>query len=459
MKKTIALLLVLVMVLSMAACREKDADQPETSETPAAAEPTVEETEDAALTHTFTQYGNARIKIVGAEAASNDSGEDLLRIYYDYTNTDDTANGHAPGYVLNFLSITQDGEECETYDFSNDEENAVTEDLNTNLYVQPGCTNRNTINIRWNPNGGVVKVSCFVMVGSWMYSEDDVEPFEFEIDPGALMGAPEPFELPAITTPTYTSSMSASGELDFPEDSEASINGIELTKDCDGRDLIRVNLTVTNKGEEERTAALMADVTLYQDGVSLHYADYFDVDDGDVRADNEAYNVDAVSPGDTVECCALFYPRTKRPVEAVIENPNSDLCLGACFDLQSLYDAAEAATAAAEAAAAAAAEAAAAAAAEAASAADKALMAEMIGSWDRTDDWPDHITFNEDLTGVHDMIVEPCPFTYIVTDGVLYLTYEDGTEAEYGVSVNGNDMVLVDTIFDEEQPFVRAGTD
>ena len=106
MKKTIALLLVLVMVLSMAACREKDANQPETSETPAATESTAEETEDDALTHTFTQYGNARIKIVGAEAASNDSGEDLLRIYYDYTNTDDTANGHAPGYVLNFLSIT-----------------------------------------------------------------------------------------------------------------------------------------------------------------------------------------------------------------------------------------------------------------------------------------------------------------------------------------------------------------
>ena len=54
MKKTIALLLVLVMVLSMAACREKDANQPETSETPTAAEPTVEKTEDAALTHTFT---------------------------------------------------------------------------------------------------------------------------------------------------------------------------------------------------------------------------------------------------------------------------------------------------------------------------------------------------------------------------------------------------------------------
>lgn len=457
MKKTITLLLVLVMALSLAACGGKDADQPETSNQPetsdsaATAEPTDEETEDTALTHTFTQYGNARIKIVGAEATSNDSGEDLLRIYYDYTNTDDTANGHAPAYVLNFLSITQDGEECKTYDFRNDDEDAVPEDLNRTLYVQPGCTNRNTINVRWNPNGGVVKVSCFVMVGGWMYSENDVEAFEFEIDPSALMGAPEPFELPAITDPTYTSGMSASGQFDFPADSETSINGIELTKDRDGRDLVRVNLTVTNKGEEERTAALLIDVILFQDGVSLHYANYFDVADGDVRADNEAYDDYNLAPGETVECCALFYPRTKSPVEAVIENPNSKLCLGACFDLQSLYDAAEA-EAEAEAAAAAAA-------AEAASAADKALMAEMIGSWDRTDDWPDHITFNEDLTGVHDMIVEQCPFTYIVTDGVLYLTYEDGTEAEYGVSVNGNDMVLIDTLFDEEQPFVRAGTD
>ena len=50
-KKTIALLLVLVMALSLAACGEKDpgADKPETSDSSAAAEPTAEETEDAAL--------------------------------------------------------------------------------------------------------------------------------------------------------------------------------------------------------------------------------------------------------------------------------------------------------------------------------------------------------------------------------------------------------------------------
>ena len=48
------------------------------------------------------------------------------------------------------------------------------------------------------------------------------------------------------------------------------------------------------------------------------------------------------------------------------------------------------------------------------------------------------------------------PFTYIVTDGVLYLTYDDGEETDYEVSVSGNDMVLTNTFYQEEQIFVRA---
>lgn len=125
MKKKLALLIVLVMVLSMTACGKKDpaTDEPEASGA-SATNPAVEEAEEAeeveddAFTHTFTQYGNARIKIVGAEAVKGDRGDDLLRIYYDYTNTDDTANGHMPETALHFLSVTQDGEDCSsTYQF------------------------------------------------------------------------------------------------------------------------------------------------------------------------------------------------------------------------------------------------------------------------------------------------------------------------------------------------------
>lgn len=456
MKKLIALLLALVMVLGLAACGKKEAEPaateaPEDGNNPLAVESTPVEEEPDPWSYQFTQYGNVRIKIVGAEATQNDWGEDLLRIFYDYTNTDDTANGHYPHTALNFLSITQDGKECITYDFQADDETALPEDLNHENYVQPGCTNRNTINILWDPNGGIVKVSCYIMIGGWMYNENDIKPFEFEIDPDNLMGAPEPFVLPAITDPTYTSGMSASGKYDYPLDSEISIDGIELTKDYDGKDVLRVKMTVTNNGDEALYPSLICKTELYQDGVSLPWVNAtWDMDSDMVTDGDIAYEED-LEPGETVECSALFYPRNQNPVEAVIENVNAELCLGTRFDVKPLFEAAVAAEKAASDAAAAA--------AAAASAADKAIMAEMVGVWDRTNSWPDHITFNTDGTGVHDMTGDLFPFTYIVTDGVLYLTYDDGEETDYEISVSGNDLVLTNTFYQEEQTFVRAGAE
>lgn len=431
MKKIIALLLALVMVLSLAACGKKE-DTLETDDgnNPLAIDTTsVEGTEPDPWSYEFTQYGNVRIKIVGAEATQNDWGEDLLRIFYDYTNTDDTANGHHPNTALNFLSITQDGEECITYDFQADDETALPEDLNHENYVQPGCTNRNTINILWNPNGGIVKVSCYIMIGGWAYNKNDIKPFDFEIDPDNLMGAPEPFVLPAITNPTYTSGMSASGKYDFPLDSEISINDIELTKDYDGRDVIRVNLTVTNNGEEELTPAMMCLLELYQDGVSLPWVNAtWDMDsdmvtDGDIAYEEDLY------PGETVECSALFYPRNQNPVEAVIENVNAELCLGARFDVKALYEAA---------------------AVGGNTNTNAAVNAsELVGTWlQRDSDWEDTYIFNADGSGM--LISGPeYPFTYSVSGDKLTLDYGDDDEEEFTFSVEGDLLTMVD-MWDEQ---------
>ena len=430
MKKIIALLLALVMVLSLAACGKKE-DTLETDDgnNPLAIDTTsVEGTEPDPWSYEFTQYGNVRIKIVGAEATQNDWGEDLLRIFYDYTNTDDTANGHHPNTALNFLSITQDGEECITYDFQADDETALPEDLNHENYVQPGCTNRNTINILWNPNGGIVKVSCYIMIGGWAYNKNDIKPFDFEIDPDNLMGAPEPFVLPAITNPTYTSGMSASGKYDYPLDSEISINDIELTKDYDGRDVIRVNLTVTNNGEEALTPALICLTELYQDGVSLPWASTWDMDDDDITAADEAYEED-LYPGETVQCSALFYPRNQNPVEAVIENVNGELRLGTRFDVKAVYEAA---------------------AVGGNTDTNAAVNApELVGTWlQRDSDWDDTFIFNADGTGM--LISGPeYPFTYSVSGDKLTLDYGDDDEEEFTFSVEGDLLTMVD-MWDEQ---------
>lgn len=436
MKKLIALLLAVVMVLSLAACggntepTEKPTEKPTAKPTEKPTTPT-EPTDPATdpYSFTFTQYGNVRIKIVGAEATQNDRGEDLLRIFYDYTNTDDTANGHHPNTALNFLSITQDGEECITYDFQADDETALPEDLNHENYVQPGCTNRNTINILWNPNGGIVKVSCYIMIGGWAYNKNDIKPFEFEIDPDNLMGAPEPFVLPAITNPTYTSGMSASGKYDFPLDSEISINDIELTKDYDGRDVIRVNLTVTNNGEEALTPAMICLTELYQDGVSLPWVNAtWDMDsdmvtDGDIAYEEDLY------PGETVECSALFYPRNQNPVEAVIENVNAELCLGARFDVKALYDAASETEQNN---------------ANAAAAAEAAARKALVGTWLQRDSaWEDTYIFNADGSGM--LISGPeYSFTYSISGDTLTLIYGPDDEEEFTFSVEGDLLTLID---------------
>lgn len=431
MKKILALLLVLAMLLSMAACGKKE-DTLETDDgnNPLAIDTTsVEGTEPDPWSYEFTQYGNVRIKIVGAEATRNDWGADLLRIFYDYTNTDDTANGHHPNTALNFLSITQDGEECITYDFQADDETALPEDLNHENYVQPGCTNRNTINILWNPNGGVVKVSCYIMIGGWAYNKNDIKPFEFEIDPDNLMGAPEPFVLPAITNPTYTSGMSASGKYDFPLDSEISINDIELTKDYDGRDVIRVNLTVTNNGEEELTPAMMCLLELYQDGVSLPWVNATWDMDSDVVTDGDIAYEEDLYPGETVECSALFYPRNQNPVEAVIENVNAELRLGARFDVKALYEAA---------------------AVGGNTNTNAAVNAsELVGTWLQRDSaWDNTFTFNADGTG---MLISgfEYSFTYTVSGDTLTLTYGPGDDEDFTFSVDGDLLTMVD-IWDEQ---------
>ncbi|MBR2422800.1 MAG: DUF5067 domain-containing protein [Oscillospiraceae bacterium] len=435
MKKLFAIILAAAMLLTLAACGgDKPVETKPQESTPvqAGSETTPEVIADDELTHTFTQYGNARIKIVGSEFVKNDDEEDILRVYYEYTNTStgDSARGHYPNTAVDFVSITQDGNDCPEYSFTPWDETYISEDGNDQMYVQPGRTMRNTMCFRCDPNGGSVKVSCYVMVGSWVYEPDSVEPFEFEIDPKNLMGVPAPFVLPPIPEPTYTVGMAASGAYGYYEN-EISINGVELTKDDEGVDVLRVKLTVTNNEEDSKSPALICDLELYQDGIGLPYPSTWDM--AEPTAEDEAYETE-LEPGETVECNALYYLRNRNPVEAVIESSNVDTRLGARFDLNALYEAADAAAQAA---------------ADAASAAEAEARKALVGTWlQRDSDWDDTYIFNADGTGL--LISGPeYPFTYSVSGDTLTITYDPEDVEEFTISVDGTLLTMINS-WDEE---------
>ena len=79
MKKLLAIVLVLVMVLSMAACGKKEEASvpsegpvPQDTTAPEAVDP------DAGLPrYEFTQYGKGTVTIVGSELTQDDYGDDL----------------------------------------------------------------------------------------------------------------------------------------------------------------------------------------------------------------------------------------------------------------------------------------------------------------------------------------------------------------------------------------------
>lgn len=427
MKKLIAILLALAMALSLAACGGENEEKTPETQAPEQTEPV-----DDALSYTFTQFGNARITILGAEFIKDDWNEDVLRIYYNYTNTGDSACGHSATLALDFASITQDGQECDDIQFGILDDCAIPEDLTCDSQTQPGCTSRQTMLIKCDPNGGIVEVSCYVMIGNWMYNPDEIEVFTFQIDPKNLPGVPAPLEMPAIVNPTYAAGLPTFGINDASDDSEISIDGWELTKGDEGEDVLRVKLTVTNNGDEPMTPmSITHGVEVYQDGLSLLWFSDWDLEEA--TAADEAYEED-LEPGETVQCNALFLLRNDHPAEILIEDLYMELRLGMICDIKAEMEAIQAAEQAAQ---------------EAAGAAESAARAAIVGVWLQQDsDWEDTYYFYEDGTGK--LVSGPeYPFTYEISGDILKLIYDVDDEETFTFTVEADLLTMIDKWGDE----------
>lgn len=327
MKKLLAILLVAAMLLTFAAC-DKKVDGPGTAGGNGSAETTAP-AEDNTLSHSFDQFGKGKITIVGTELDTDEDEETFLRIYYDYTNTADTAAGHY-GDTMNF-TLTQNGEELEDVSFwYPDDEGCIADDLYNDLSVQPGVTVRRTALYYCDPEGGIIDVSCYLMVGSWAYNSDDVQKFTFQVDPADLMGAPAPYEVQTLGKTGYTDGLPTSGEVDAAVPYTISVDGFEVTT-CDDLPAIRVKLTYTNLDDEAWPPSVPVDIEAYQDGISLAWGDSWYLEE--TTAEDEAFGED-VEPGATVQCNAIFMLRGDSPVDVVVEAPNVEMRIGATYDIK-----------------------------------------------------------------------------------------------------------------------------
>lgn len=319
MKKLFALFLIAALLLTLVACGSKENNPDKSSE-----QETTLSAEEAALTHEFDQFGKGRIKIVGTELDTDEDGETFLRIYYDYTNTADTAASQ-DGDAMHF-TLTQNGEELEDVSFwYPDDEGCIADDLYNDLCVQPGVTIRRTALYYCDPEGGVIDVSCYLMVGSWAYNPDDVQTFTFQVDPADLMGAPAPYEIKPIADPAYAKDLPASGTSTSASNPfTISLDGYELTT-YDNQPALRVKMTYTHQHDWEMSPYTALTLNAFQDGIALEQADTWYLED--VTAEDEAFEAD-VAKGETVKCNAIFILRGENPVEVVVEQPLDDTRVG-----------------------------------------------------------------------------------------------------------------------------------
>jgi len=414
MKKLFVVLLALTMVLSLTACNDKKSkpnnkDESQNPDLP---------------TYTFTQYGNAKITIMGAEFTKSNWDEDVLRVYYDYTNTGDMGADQYPNLTLHLKSIIQDGEECEETHFSEEDDCFVPEDLNGNCEVQPGLTARSTMLMYANPEGGPVEISCYVMSGSWVYNEKDIKLFTFKIDPKKLKAPSEPFVLKPVTNPKYAANLATSGSYD---DAEVSIDGYEVVKGDEGENVLRVKLTVKNTSDIELGPLdLFGGIEAYQDslGLPLFVSWYLE----DCTEADEAKD-EPLMPGETVQCTALYELRNDNKVEVVIEEKNNKLRLGMICDVADAIKANDSSEEEPE--------------------TIEGGYDALVGTWlMRDSDWNDTYIFNDDGSGKFSFGSE-YEFTYIVKGDTLTVTYSEDNVDEFTFKLDGDVLTLIDD-WDEE---------
>ena len=311
MKKIIALLMALVMLLSFAACGEKANENEQTSgenqsTLNEAGQPTTEAPKVTALAsgEWNNNLGKFAVALVGAELFDDEDGAKAIRVYLDFTNK---ADSYTTSFTdeKNDVILMQGEEELDETDAPYGED--VAEYGNHKRNVRPGVTIRCIYQFALKEETGTVKFTLTAKK-----QENAVITYDFDL--AALPGAPaEAFVAKEIAAPDFNNGWPESGAITDYYSGQAQHNlVIKNAEFVDGENdtkLIRVYYEFTNNKDEATDLFDAVDLRIFQDGIQLVEGMAIELSESDL-----AFSRD-VEAGQTVTVSNVYVLISDSPVE------------------------------------------------------------------------------------------------------------------------------------------------
>lgn len=325
MKKILAIMLALVMLLTLAACGgNKDNNG---GETPSGndAEQTTEAPKDTSLAkgEWSNKSGAFALALVGAELFDDEDGEKAIRVYFDFTNKE---SSYTTSFTdeKNDITLTQNGEELDDTRAVYGEDVAEVENHKKN--VRPGVTIRCIGEYVLNAETGKVALEVTA-------HNTDNAVLTYELDLAALPGAPkEAFVAKEIAAPDFNNGWPESGQIahyytgkgmhNFAIKNAEFVDGTKDTK------LIRVFFEFTNNTEDATDLFDAIDLRIFQDGIQLLEGQSAQLCETDL-----AFSRD-VEPGQTVTVSNVYILTSDSPVEVEANDIWNDTGVAKQFKVQ-----------------------------------------------------------------------------------------------------------------------------
>lgn len=242
-------------------------------------------------------FDNVSVKVVGADCFVDAYGNPAIRVYIDYTNT-----AGSYGYFNDLVGTASYQNDKKIYETTSKIGEGVPEQGNQSLNIQPGCSLRVVKQYIYDPDNGDVTFYIF----NGLMKKDDGTDLSISFDLNALPGAPTAgFVIAAVSDPQWNSDWPEEGDY-YSSEYHASIKTMELIKDKDGGDAIRLYFDYTNNSGKDANVFLA--YFAVQDGVSLIAAPAETVIDSD-----DCYK--EIASGETAEYSVVYTLRSGSPVE------------------------------------------------------------------------------------------------------------------------------------------------